>query len=402
VRALSLLAVAALLATGLVARASIPEAQPPVAATDTGLRALSCPADESCIAVGLTGSKYTVRVPMVARSSGGSWSTEALPGMSPAGDSIFAAVSCPSVTRCLTVGRQEVPAPYLGARSAGDRPLTEQWDGATWTVQRAVVPPGTADAGLAGVDCEQATCMAVGSYAGRVGDDRPLAEVWNGRSWTLELPRPIRAGHEASDAVLSDVACVSASCVAVGRFSYDVTFFTGVGPMIQRWDGSAWRIERSANTQSLDTELNGVACPSADRCIAVGLQRIKPGVFGPFAEIWNGERWNVMRVAGPSGSPDVELFDVACPRVDSCVAVGLRATGSHYEPLIETWDGRRWVIEPVEPPADFTSGALDSVDCPSPSRCLAVGTYTFGTPLLHAFSVPVDDGHPTVVPVPDA
>jgi hypothetical protein len=402
-RALPVLAAVALLVTGLVARASIPQADPPVAATDTSLRAIACPAAEPCIAVGLTGSKYTVRVPLIAHTAAGSWSVRSLPGMSPAGDSLLAALSCPSTIRCVAVGRHEVPAPYLGARSAGDRPLTELWDGTSWTAQRAVVPPRTADAELRGVDCDRTMCMAVGSYARRLGDDRPLAEMWNGDTWTLRLPRAIRAGHEASDGVLSDVACVSAtSCIAVGRFSYDFTFFTGVAPLIQRWDGSGWRIDRSANTKSLDTELNGVACPSTDRCIAVGLQRSGPGVFGPFAEIWDGERWKMMRVAGPPRSPDAELLDVACPLPDRCVAVGLRATGARYEPLIETWDGSRWTIEPFEPPADFTSSALDSVDCSSPTRCHAVGTYTRATPLLHAFSVSLDDGHPTVVPVPDA
>src|SRR5262249_43615631 len=144
---------------------------------------------------------------MTARSQGASWSVQALPGMSPAGDSLLAAVSCPSTTSCMAVGRQEVPAPYLGARSAGDRPGTEHWDGTTWASGAGTVPPRAADAELRGVDCTGATCVAVGSYALRLGDDRPLAEVWDGSRWSLRLPPRVRTGHEASDAVLSDVAC---------------------------------------------------------------------------------------------------------------------------------------------------------------------------------------------------
>jgi hypothetical protein len=189
--------------------------------------------------------------------------------------------------------------------------------------------------------------------------------------------------------------------VAVGRFSFELTFFTGVAPLIQRWDGTEWRTERSANTQSLDTELNGVTCPSARRCVAVGLQRRGQGIYGPFTEIWDGERWSTMRIHGPR-SPDAELLDVACPRPDRCVAVGFWATGARFRPLIETWDGDRWTIEPFAPPADFSSSTLNSVACPSATSCHAVGVYARDTPLLHAFSVSLSDGHATVVAVPDA
>jgi hypothetical protein len=402
-RVVPVLAVGALLAAGLVARSAIPQATPPVAATDTSLRSIACPAAEPCIAVGLTGSKYTVRVPMTARTAGGAWSVQALPGMSLAGDSVLAAVSCPSTTGCVAVGRQEVPADYLGQRAAGDRPVTEVWDGTTWTSDHGVVPPRTADAELRGVDCLSAMCMAVGSYGLRLTDDRPLAEVWDGTRWTLRLPPRVRTGHEASDGVLSDVACTSpTSCIAVGRFSYDLTFFTGLAPLIQRWDGKAWTTERSANTQSLDTELNGVSCPSADRCVGVGLQRRRAGIYAPFAETWDGRRWSTMPIAGPPRSPDAELLDVSCPQPDRCVAVGFWATGSRFLPLIETWDGRRWTIDPFDPPDDFASSTLNSVDCASATTCHAVGTYAKDTPLLHAFSVSLAGDRPSVVFVPDA
>ncbi len=403
-RALPLLAVGALFAAGLVARASIPQANPPTAATDTSLRAVACPAGEPCIAVGLTGSKYTVRVPMTARSLGASWSVRALPGTSPAGDSLLAALSCPSTTRCVAVGRQEVPAAYLGARSAGDRPLTELWSGAAWTSNDGAVPPGTADAELRGVDCVQSMCMSVGSYAKSLGDDRPLAEAWDGSRWSLHVPPLVRTGREASDAVLSDVACVSpTSCVAVGRFSYDLALFSGVGPLIQRWDGSRWRTERSSNTQSLDSELNAVSCPSADRCIAVGFQRRDAGIYTPFTEMWDGQRWSVVRSVAPPRSRDAELLDASCPHPDRCVAVGFWTTGGRLRPLIETWDGSRWTIDTLQPSDDFSSSTLNSIDCPSSTSCHAVGTYTRqDAPLLHAFSVLLTGGRPTVRLVPDA
>src|SRR5262249_20886291 len=149
-------------------------------------------------------------------------------------------------------------------------------------------------------------------------------------------------------------------------------------------------------------ELNGVSCPSPDRCVAVGLQRNRPGIYGPFAETWDGDRWSVVKIAGPARSPDAELLDVACSDADRCVAVGFWAAGTRFLPLIEMWDGRRWTIVPFDGPPDFSSSTLNSVSCPARRSCHAVGAYARDTPLLHAFSVSVVDGHPTVVRVPDA
>jgi len=398
-----LVAVGALLAAGLFARTSIPQPTPPVAASDSGLRSIACPVGGSCLAVGETGSKYTVNVPMAARSAKGTWSVQALSGRSAAGDSELAAVSCSSTTSCVAVGRQEIPAAYLGARAAGDRPITELWHGSTWTPVSRAVPKGAADGELSGVDCVPAMCMAVGSYSLRLGDDRPLAERWDGSRWSLRLPPRVRTGDEGSDSDLSDVACTSpTSCVAVGWFSYEMAVVAGIGPLIQRWDGKSWTTERSANTASPDTELTGVSCPTVDRCIAVGLQRRHGGVYRPFAETWDGRSWETTPVADPSRSPDSELLDIDCPGRDWCVAVGFRIMRSRFHPLVETWDGRRWTIDALDPPADATSSTLSSVDCPSSTTCHAIGTYARTTPLLHSFSVSLSGDRPTVVLVPDA
>jgi hypothetical protein len=402
-RALRLVAVGALIAAGVGARLSIPKVTAPAPAIDSSLRDVACPSPGRCTAVGLTGSKYTVQVPMAALSEGASWTLRSPEAPSRIADSDLSAIACAALTRCVAVGSREVPAAYFGARSAGGRPLIEAWDGTNWVTDQAVVPSGTADADLQGVDCVASMCMAVGEYAKRLGDDRALAEVWDGHAWRLQVPPTPRYNGEPGEAVLSDVTCISpTSCIAVGQFRFELEGIvaTIIAPLIERWDGTRWHIERADNPGTDDVELYSISCDGADRCVAVGSQRLGRQTYGTLAEIWDGTAWHLMRTRDPAGSPDSDLRDVACPRADRCFAVGYRTSGAGLLPLIESWDGRRWTIEQTATPAAFTSSAFNSIDCALPTSCQAVGTYEKGSPILHAFSATLTGGDWTILPVP--
>jgi hypothetical protein len=206
------------------------------------------------------------------------------------------------------------------------------------------------------------------------------------------------------DAALEDVACVSpTSCIAVGQFGFDLLeLYTGVAPLIERWDGTAWHLEVSSNANdSLDTELNAIACPTQDRCVAVGFRRVTGGSYSSFAEIRDRGRWRVLRTPDPEGSPDVELADVACPETDRCIAVGSWVSGAHVHSLVESWDGRRWTIEQSPAPEGSTSTVLSAVACPDPQTCYAVGAYERGSPTEHAFSLGWAGGRWTLLSMPD-
>lgn len=398
-----LVALGALIAAGFAARLSVPDVSAPKPAIDSSLRDVACPSPERCVTVGFTGSKYTVRVPLALVSADGSWTVRSPDAPSQTGDGDLSALACSSLTHCVAVGRQEVPARYFGARSAGDRPLTEVWDGTTWHSHEAVVPPGTADADLQGVACVSSMCMAVGEYARRLGEDRALAESWDGHTWSLHLPPTPRFMDEPGEPVLSDVACISAtSCVAVGQVTFELegNMASIVAPLIERWDGTRWRFERAANPGSDDVELYAISCDSPDRCVAVGTRRIGRRAYGTLAEWWDGTAWRLMRTQDPAGSPGATLLDVACPGPKRCIAVGVWTSGSNFQPLMESWDGRRWTIEPITTPASFSSSALNSIDCAIPTSCQAVGTYEKGSPILHAFWARLIRGDWAVLPVP--
>jgi hypothetical protein len=400
-RALRYVAVGALVAAGIAARVSTPPVPTTTPIIESRGRAVACASVERCLAVGSMGSVYGVRIPFATQLAAGAWTLVSPAAPSPLVESVFTSLACDPTGSCVAVGREEVPAPYLGARSAGDRPLIADWDGSVWAGARPPIPPGTTVAELNGVSCSSSTCVAVGQYGLRRGTERVLATVWDGARWRLQLPPRHRYEDDAS---FQDVACVSpTSCVAVGQFGFELQeLFTGVAPLIVRWDGKAWHLEVSDNARdSLDTELNAIACPSSDRCVAVGFRRHTGGTYSTFAEIRRGTRWTLVRTPDPEGSPDAELADVACPRIDLCIAVGSWVTGSQVRSLVETWDGTRWTIEETPAPEGATSSALSGIDCPAPTTCYAVGAYERGSPTEHAFAQAWDGSTWTIMPVPE-
>ena len=91
--------------------------------------------------------------------------------------------------------------------------VADFWDGTAWTIQST--PSSTSPGGqLNGVSCTSATaCTAVGELSSAEGLPAPVADTWDGTSWTLQnTPTPGYTGFNA-------VSCTSATvCTAVGSY----------------------------------------------------------------------------------------------------------------------------------------------------------------------------------------
>ncbi|MDQ6772964.1 MAG: hypothetical protein M3024_08250, partial [Candidatus Dormibacteraeota bacterium] len=122
--------------------------------------------------------------------------------------SFLRGVSCPAATACTAVG-------FFQNTGGNDLMLAERWDGTSWTLQNTPNPSGGKFSELNGVSCASATaCMGVGGFAYSVGPFLPVAESWNGTSWTAQLPP---APSAATSSQLNGVSCTSATaCTAVG------------------------------------------------------------------------------------------------------------------------------------------------------------------------------------------
>ncbi len=122
-------------------------------------------------------------------------------------------------------------------------------------------------------------------------------------------------------------------------------------------------------------EFQGISCPTATRCIAVGktVDNTRAECYHAFAETWNGSKWQVSTL-GRSAS---FFYGVSCPARNRCFAAGgiypsLRA--SVERPLIEAWNGATWAKQhAVGTPSPNVSDQMEHVSCVARNDCEAVG-----------------------------
>jgi hypothetical protein len=339
----------------------------PAGARAAVLSAVSCPSRTACRAVGYGTSRTGAGVTVAEQRRGSRWSLTRTPALRGARAGLLFGVSCVSATACTAVGSAT-------SSSGRTRPLAERWDGRTWSVQPAPAPAGAVGY-LAAVSCGSITvCDAVGYAGNRPGTAGvPLAERWDGHRWTMQRIARV-AGARAG--FLSGVSCTGPrACTAVG-FSNDTDGTQAA--LAERWNGRRWSLQPLPRVPGqLDTELAGVACAGERSCTAVGFFTNVSGIDVMLAEHWNGARWAQQRPRYPTGARSVQFSGVSCPSSRSCTAVGLfnDARGADAM-LVERSHGGRWTIERTPTAADAGGRSLAGVACPSATICAAVGSST--------------------------
>lgn len=183
------------------------------------------------------------------------------------------------------------------------------------------------------------------------------------------------------------VSCVPGGCVAVGEKNVPVHRNL---PAAARLIGGVWRPEalpQPARTRMRVSALNAVSCWSARGCVTVGAFWPSSYQERAFAEVWSRSRWQLQRHVGPLAYGLYELNGVSCPTARACIAVGDAATGAPNGPsgvtrsLVERWDGGRWRREPSPNPgprplSSAWNTALNAVSCADPEHCVAIGSYS--------------------------
>jgi hypothetical protein len=336
------------------------------------LQAVSCTSPSACTAVGNDGAGT-----LVERWDGTSWSIQPSPNPVSSNsrypEAELSGVSCSSPTACTAVGDYPVTAGQAAT-------LVERWDGTSWSIDTTPTPAGATNSFLVSVSCTAPNaCVAVGTFNDAGLTSGPLAERWDGSSWSIQTtPNP--AG--ATQAAFESVSCTSpTSCTAVGghddascclRPVEDPTGQT----LAEHWDGTAWSIQPTANPSGGSSTAAGVSCTSENACVAVGGFRPSGNPGGTdvaLAERWSGAGWSIQPTLGPNGS----LAGVSCASKLACVAVGsyTRADGSEAT-LAESSDGDRWSIQPTPHPSGAVAAFLSGVSCAPAGGCTAVGTFT--------------------------
>lgn len=233
----------------------------------------------------------------------------------------------------------------------------------TWMIQATVNP--TTNSGLAGVSCPSTTaCTAVGSYNNGSAVEA-LAERWNGSSWATQTT----ANPSAQENTLSAVSCASTTvCTAVGMY------FSSVGQALtlaERWNGTTWSVQPTPNPPSTyHSGFSAVSCPSITICTAVGFWTDSFQVEFTLAERWNGTTWTIQ--SSPALAGNAELSGVSCASTTACTSVGSTVNGSNVQvTLAEKWSKSGWAVQATPNPTG--ASGLNGVSCPSSNTCTAVG-----------------------------
>src|SRR5215471_19282558 len=343
------------------------KANPP----ENQLVGVTCLSATSCTAVGYgakkdPGTTFVVPKTLVERWNGSAWSI--VPSPNRAGVDELQGVSCVSASACTAVG-WSAPSPKSGPSSV--RTLIETWNGTAWSIVPSPNPRTGTGNFLFGVSCVTAAfCAAVGSYGQPdTAKSDPITEIWNGSTWSV-APHP----QKLHNAELASVSCVSATaCTAVGSHR---RLTAPRGTLVESWNGSSWSVVPSADAGTSDKNvLSGVSCTSATACTAVG-SYFDIGLPAPvqqtLAESWNGSSWSVVPSPDLGTGTDNFLYSVSCASGTSCIAVGTASHGTIADTLIEAWNGSSWSAVP-SPGTENISALLNGVSCPSASMCMAAG-----------------------------
>jgi hypothetical protein len=354
---------------------SIQSVPSPAGSPGSGLSGVSCSSPAACTAAGSYNTSGGSTALLAEAWNGTSWHIQATP--SPAGStgSEFLAVSCSAAAACTAVGATTISTPGGRGASGGSSmtvSLAERWNGTNWRIQATPNPGRSVGTGLAAVSCSAATaCTAAGSYDTTSHLTRTTAAAWGGRSWHRQAT-PSPAGASVSSGLVG-VSCASArACTAAGFGTNNA----GEGTTLtERWDGTRWRIQRSAvPAGAVSSSLNGVSCSAPGTCTAVGLY-FTPGQRDlALAERWSGGQWRLQQFPRrPATAHGSELSGVSCPAARSCFATGSYFIKGGSAAFIAAWDGSRWRVQPAPGPA--RTGLLFGVSCSAPSACVAVGDH---------------------------
>ncbi len=337
---------------------------PPAGAKGGSLPSVSCPAAGVCTAVGSYINSLGVTVTLAERWNGSSWTVQSTPNPAGAKGSVLKSVSCTSSTACTAVG-------YYVNSGGTNVPLAERWNGTSWSIQSTPSIEGAKESYFQSVSCTSATsCIAVGYYQNPSSYYSAVVASWNGTSWALQsAPSP----EGSISAFLHAVSCTSATnCVAVG---VQWGQFTESLPLAEHWNGTKWEVRATPNPEgSSFSFLQGLSCSSAAACTAVGGYYDKSETLVSHAVRWNGTSWTTQTTPSPEGAKGTELIGVSCPSAAVCLATGYFKDSSGTKvTLAERWNGTAWEAHTPQNPEGTKASQLMGISCIASTSCQTSG-----------------------------
>jgi hypothetical protein len=311
-------------------------------------------------------SSFTVAMVATSPGCGATWSVVAVPSGSASSSSLLG-VDALNAREAWAVGNAR------HAEHPASRPFVVHWDGTAWTVVNT--PPLGDYGGFRAVDGSAPDAVwAVGSQEGFIGErfgELPLIEKWDGNAWRI-VPAPIPPNSFVNG--LSGIKTFSSTDAwAVGAHSAAIAP-TG-RTLIEHWNGTSWVIVPSPNPGLDVNALVDVDGAAPSDVWAVGTMGRGEGAVGLVLH-WNGEAWS--HVALPETDPalsTIHLEGVAALSGNAVWIVGRAWHSGHFRdvPYFLHHDGQRWQRGYVD---SASHGSFTGVTALSPTQVYAVGGST--------------------------
>jgi hypothetical protein len=289
----------------------------------------------------------------------------------------FNGVACPSATQCIGVGN--VAEKVNSGAAVSLNPVT-----GSLASGQSVHLIGSSGF-LNGVACPSSSvCLAVGENPNQ---SKGVAVPLNPSTAAIRSGEEL---HTFSGISMSAVACASSDqCLAVGHNPAGSGAVVALSPATGAIS-SGRTVQAIPGTGGLGLE--GVACPSADLCVAVGENSgrsagIVVALNPATGAVQHGESVQNVTHKGV-------LFDLSCPSTTVCLAVGWGASQPSVAVPIDPATGALLKGQ-SDRSISVGEAMLTAVSCPSVSLCLAVGNNA-GDPSVGQ-SVPLNPGTARIV-----
>ena len=272
------------------------------------------------------------------------------------------------------VGSDDIWA--VGRYNSGRQPtetgrdtLALHWDGTRWVLVRTPNPSwsGADFFTLEDADAVSSTEVWAVGYAEDFASlkSTTLIDRWNGSKWKI-VPSPNPGGSDLPNTLAAIDVAAPNDIWAVGSMGYPE------GPLILRWNGSRWRSKRNA----CGVSLYGVHAVSPTDVWAVGDSTTCH---------YNGTRWSIIPSPQPRGQYNeiaYVLTDVSSTGPGDVWASGYRVIeqGEYlaFQSIVEHWNGAEWTVN-----FNVRGTSLSGIQALAPNDVWAVGTDSIRGIVLH-------------------